>query len=489
MPNANHVDDYIDHQLQTGPQLMANKARKPSGRPYLDRAIKLKIDEHIKGFYANPDTASRWLIMPGLRGVGKTTVLAQTYLRLQSQTAHPRPNLLYLSVDDCVNELRANLSDILAAYGRRLGQSWVYLDKPTFILIDEIQADTKWATTLKSIYEKTRQVFFICTGSSAVALQVSPNAARRSTVERLYPLNFGEYQLLAHDIWPSKGLKNELIEAIYYARSARHLNTKLKDMAPKIRQQWGQYDSTSLDQYLARGTMPSALVETGENSVFYQKLRQTIDQVLVTDLPAIRHFDHGTIANIKRLLFLLADTSSVIATNKLNQTLGTTSRQIQAIFDALTKAEILIKVPAWGDHFASTRKPPRYFFMSPAIRAAYQSLVSQAATRGARQGQLLEDLAALHYYREFVNRNRRGELTHFYDKNAESQPGCDFILKLAGSHQLAIEFSIGPKDTSQVRQTMTRADCRYGIVFADSPLALDLDGQVVTIPLNYFYLM
>ena len=489
MIDDNRVDDYISRQLQTNPTQMANKARSPSGSPYFERSIQTKIDKQIEDFYQVDTDSERWLIMPGLRGVGKSTVLAQTYLKIQNSDRQPKPNLLQLSLDECRSELGVDLKDIMAAYSRRLGQDWVYLKTPTFILIDEIQADPNWATTLKVIYEKTRLVFFICTGSSATALQISTDAVRRSLVERLFPLNFGEYQLLTNGVTPDEDLKESLINAIYFSESASAALSGLKDLDKKIKNQLVKYDKTSLDNYLALGTMPSSLGQTTQNPSLYNKLRDTIDRILVTDLVYIRHFDPKTIDSVRRLLFLLADTAAVVSAKKLNRLLKTTDRQLLAILDALAKAEILIKVPAWGESFVSTRKPARYYFMSPAIRVAYQDLVSQPLVNASRRGQLLEDLAALHYHREFTNRNNRGQLTHVYDKRFGQESQCDFILKLANSHQLAIEFGLGTKGIKQVQQTMKRADCRYGLVFANSQLSLDSDKAIVTVPLDYFYLM
>lgn len=468
---------------------MADKARDLSGRPYFERSIQTRIDSYIDSFYAAGSDGDRWLIMPGLRGVGKTTVLAQTYLKIQNSGHRPKPNLLHLSLDECRNELGVDLKDILAAYSRYLGKDWVYLKTPTFILIDEIQADPNWAVTIKSIYEKTRSVFFICTGSSATALQISTDAVRRSRVERLLPLSFSEYQLLANGVGPDEDLKESLIEAIYFSESAQDAHSKLESLDKKIKNQLAKYDKTSLNRYMSLGTMPSSLGRTVDDSVLYSHLHDTVDRILVSDLVYISHFDRKTIDSVRRLLFLLADTASVVSAKKLNRLLKTTDRQLLTILDALVKAEILIKVPAWGENFALTRKPARYYFMSPAIRIAYQSLVSRPLINAQRRGQLLEDLAALHYYREFNNRGNRGQLTHVYDKRFGQDNQCDFILKLVSGHQVAIEFGVGPKGIKQVQKTMERVNCRYGLVFANSQLSLSPDKSIVTVPLDYFYLM
>ena len=221
-----------------------------------------------------------------------------------------------------------------------------------------------------------------------------------------------------------------------------------------------------------------------ETSLIYADLDKLIDRVISHDLNSLHAFGAESLAVIRRRLFLLATTGDVISFSKLTQDLKTNSRQLWLMFDALQKTGLIIKVPAYGSHFTTTRRPARYHFMNPALRATLHNVVGNPAVDLICRGSLLEDVAALHYYRELVL-GRRAELNHPYDKKSER---CDFILKFPASHQLAIEFGLGDKGIQQVAKTMSKIDCRYGLVFADTGLKLATDPSV-SVPLDYFFLM
>ena len=66
---------------------------------------------------------------------------------------------------------------------------------------------------------------------------------------------------------------------------------------------------------------------------------------------------------------------------------------------------------------------------------------------------------------------------------------CDFVLKIADSHQIALEFGLGQKTVRQVESTMAKIDCDYGLVFSGSSLKLDKAEKIVRAPLHFFFLM
>ena len=77
------------------------------------------------------------LILPRLRGVGKTTLLLQCYEYL-------------------FKEKNVSIADIL----------YISCDAPIFLLIDEIHYDKNWTLHAKILYDKSPFIFMIFTGSS-----------------------------------------------------------------------------------------------------------------------------------------------------------------------------------------------------------------------------------------------------------------------------------------------------------------------------------
>ena len=490
---SDQILQYIRNQQALGYQMAQTKSIDSNGKPLPTRFINLKVKQYIKNFLINQQQFSRWLVMPGLRGTGKTTVLAQTQIWLSNNNNFSKKiNLISISADEIVNRLNADINQFLAGYELILGVHFSQLKRPTFIFIDEIQADPNWAQVLKSVYDKAPNIFLFCTGSSAVNLQVDADVAgRRAQIEKLFPLSFPEFKILKDGIYPTKGLKNRLIEALYYSDSSEKAFRSLKALGGDVNLKWSEYGQADLESYLTVGTMPFALerLKLGvDQKTIYQHLTEIIEKIVTVDLRTtsrFKYFAAGTELAFRRLLFLLADSDGRLSLAKINNLIGVNQTQLGYMFEALVKSELLVKASATGGSATIVSQPARYNFMSPALRNAYFSIVGDLATSETRRGWLLEDLAALHYYRELYSKNR-GLLTHFYDKKDKQ---CDFILQIANSHRLAIEFGLGQKDIRQVVRTMKQIKCRYGIIFSKNRLKHHQAESIVIVPLDYFYLI
>jgi len=479
----NQLTRYLQRQLLLGESIMRSKNKSPRGKALPTRTMIVLVQKYIRDFLLKKPGAKRWVILPGLRGVGKTTLLAQSYLWLLAQ-ADDKINLLYISLDEVVEKVGSDLSELLDEYERLLGVSFEELEKPTFIFVDEVQADPKWARTIKFLYDRSPNIFLICSGSSAVHLQMDADIdGRRAVTEKLFPLSFPEYQVLAKDILPAKGLKGQLIEALYYSKDALASYKKLKQLALAVDQQWTKYNRNSITKYLQTGTIPFTLGETDVRQV-YAAIDAMVDKIISIDLQTLNQFKPETVGALKRLIFVLTD-CDVMTYEAMAKAVGVSRPQIINMIDALVKAELIIKVPAHGNNITATTNPSKFLFMSPAIRSAFHDIVGLPDTVAARQGKLLEDAAALHFYREFVTK-KAGSITYPFDKDGGQ---CDFVLRVNNDHQIAVEFGLGTKGYDQPAKTLKKFGGSYGLVFSDSPLGINNDRTVVTVPLDYFFCM
>ena len=425
----------------------------------------------------------RWWVIPGLRGVGKTTILAQTYL--QAVEHGQDINLLYVSLDEAAIA-GANLADVLSVYQEEiLGDYFENLKKPTLILVDEAQADPAWAQVLKTVYDRSRRVFMLCSGSSALHLQMDANVAgRRARIETMYPLSFAEYQLLANQRKIDERLREQLMQALYDSASAGEVYHCLKTLKADVNRCYAASKPLDLPFYLEYGTMPLAIQR--QRALLQKDIQTTIDKVVNVDLRSWRDFSAATLSAVPRLLSLLASSGDVVGLPKLSQALGISRQQLISIMDVLVKAGILIKIPAYGGSpFSSSRRPAKYTFTSAAIRSSYLGFTGEPTADGRRRGQLLEDVAGLHYQREFVGVGK-GSLAHHYSKAGGH---CDFILQIGNHKRIALEFGLGNKGVGQTAATMKKVKCQYGLVFSKSELRLDGQQDIVSIPLDYFLLI
>lgn len=474
------VLDYVQNQIAQAPHRLRGHVTDLAGKAYPQRHIYKKLEKYLQDFIGRK-TEQRWVVVPGLRGVGKTTVFSQLYLNLMPQYDVLR--ILYVSLDEVVGLLNSSLAEVLEAYESILGQSFERLQQTVFIFVDEVQYDPKWGLALKSLYDRTKKVFICCTGSSAVSLQTNPDISRRVLMTKLHPLSFPEYQMLRHGIDPVEGLKDGLKQAIYASPNTKAAFKNLKALEKEVVQYWSRVDKMEVQQYLMLGTLPFAIQFTSPDQV-YESINTLLDKIILKDIESLKSFDSRTLQSIKRLLFLLADANDVLSVTKLPNLVNMESViTIQSVLSVLEQAELLIRVAPYGSKKNAMNKPSKYLFMTPAIRMALLGIVGKETTFHTRVGRLMEDAAALHLNREFVGAGG-GNLT--YDA---AQGGADFILQMNNQREIVIEIGMGKKDITQVRSTLEKIKGDYGIVIGDGQLAHYEEEHIVCVPLQYFLLM
>ncbi|PIQ68793.1 MAG: hypothetical protein COV91_02205, partial [Candidatus Taylorbacteria bacterium CG11_big_fil_rev_8_21_14_0_20_46_11] len=393
---------YVQNQLVQAPFRLKSYTQDEQGKKYPQRNIYVKVDKYFRDFLHNPNAQDRWIIIPGLRGVGKTTILAQLFLNHQQEVGDRR--MLYVSLDEVVNVLGSSLKDVLTAYEKIIGESFEKLTQPIFIFIDEAQYDPKWASVLKSVYDRSNKVFVACSGSSAVSLQTNPDVIRRSIFQKLFPTSFSEFLMIRDGRLPIKGLKQNIKDALFNADSAKDAYEKLKKYEQSVVSAWSSIDRHYVDEYLKIGTLPFAIRMKDEVRV-YQTITLLLDKVINQDVQSLGRFDTKTLIHIKRVLFLLAE-SDVVSIQKLATTLEASVNTVSNILEVLEQAELLIRVMPYGLNSKKVRKPSRYQFMSSAMRSAFLSVAGNEQIFASQKGRLMEDIVAMTLYREFVANSR-----------------------------------------------------------------------------------
>jgi len=484
--NNVQVNRYLQNQLNRAPALLRTYTQDEQGNTYLTRSIYIRVQKLINDFIAG-EKEVRIVSIPGLRGVGKTTLLAQLYLHY-----FPRffKDMLYVSADQVVNELGSDLYTVLEEYQKITGVAIEKLDHDVFLFIDEIHFDKKWTSVLKTLFDRSKRVFVVCTGSSALSLQSTTDLARRVVFEKLYPMNFTEYMLLKTKYdsfkdktvqvkFPVKGLKEALKQTLMYSNSADECYGQLLKFQSQVKKYWLGIETLEIDRYLRYSTMPYALTIKDEQRV-YTLTNQQIDRVVERDLPELSKFDSATLATIKNILLMIAGSGEVSITSLAKSLQGISFVTLVNVLEALEKAEMLIRVYPYGSTYKKVRKPSKYHFMTPAVRHALLTIVEGENAFLSHKGMYMEDVIALVLYREFA---QKLSSPIFYDS---AKGGADFVLSLP-ERKIAIEVGYGKKQTGQAETTLQKIGGKYGLVVCNSDLAIE--GNVVKVPLEYFLLM
>jgi predicted AAA+ superfamily ATPase len=162
----------------------------PNEHRYIFYELKSIIDDFLNGYVEN-----RFLTLSGLRGLGKTTVVFQIYDYLLNEKKIPQERILYVSNEE-LNFLGNNLYELIDMFIREIHESApVFLKSKLFIFVDEAHYDKNWSLIGKIFYDKTPNIFFIFTGSSALSLDINVDAVRRIKREIVFPLKTGSFSL------------------------------------------------------------------------------------------------------------------------------------------------------------------------------------------------------------------------------------------------------------------------------------------------------
>ena len=467
---------YLQKQILTTDDRLKHFTHSLIGEKHPSRFLYVKLQQYINDFL-NKKSSNRMVIIPGFRGVGKTTLMAQ----ICSDFKKKNFQVFFLSVEDLRNYLEVGINEIISAYEKIIGENLESVKKPILIFFDEVQADPKWAIALKSLFERTNNVFLCSTGSSAIILQSTSNIARRATFEPMTPMCFSEYQMIKNKIYPIKGLKKEIRQAIYFSESNKDVYNKLLNLESQINSYWSKIDRNDIKKYLSYGTFPFTLIMPDEVSI-YNNISLLLDKIIKQDMPTLGNFDQNTLGTVKRILFAIAE-NDVTSLSILASKFSINRLTIASIFDVLEKAELLVKIPPHGSNMTIANKPNKYLFMSPAIRMSFFYFTGNESTYLTRQGKLLEDSIGSHLYREFI---LRSDGIIRYDS---AQGGADFILQIGNTKKIIIEAGLGNKDKRQVISTMRKIKSDYGIIFSNTELKFDKETNIVSVPLDYYFLM
>ncbi|ASJ08307.1 ATPase [Thermococcus siculi] len=385
------------------------------------------VDEYLN------DGVPRTLLLPGLRGTGKTTLLAQLYFYTLSQTS----DVIYFSADE-LHLLGFGLHEAIERYFK------LFQPERPIILLDEVQYDDQWDLTLKVLHD-SRKALVIATGSSAIRLRESPDLARRAVHIGIKPLSFNEYlHLIGEEALPPQ------LDALFEWEA-----DKLEKAVSRTVRVGGKVEG-----YLRTGSLPVAL-EFDEKTA-YELIFSLIERVIYKDLPEVRNFDSSTLDSAMRLLVLLSNPKGErFSYERLSKVLGISKGTVMELVRAFVASGLLLEVPPVGSVSKKIRRSPKLKFLAPSFRAALLSKFDVVEI-----APLLEDAVALYLSEE-------GTLEYEPGKR-----GADFVLTRKGKRYV-VEVGLGKDDYSQVKRSMERLGADFGIVIGKE---FEVNGNLLMIP-------
>lgn len=485
--------DYLEERINAAPVL----AKEHTKDIFVERAMILRTMAFANSFYEGRGGDARIIIMYGLRGIGKSTILFQMYNRLRAGRFNniavkskeiPQENILYLSIDQALlsTQLKSEspIYDAVKYFCETIhNQKLESLDKKLFILVDEAQFDKRWAVAAKSLFDASKNIFLVITGSSALALNIDTDTARRAIKEPLFPLSFMEYQMIKNNIFPQKGNAENFKKLIF--NNDRHVIPELNEAIRKIQfslKGKGLTIEKELLEYLTLGGLPNGNLTSKE--VAYRRIVDMINRIVSQDMPEISNFETGSIPEIMRIIGAIALTpAGELSQNKISTRFGISAAKVNTIIDTLQKTHLIFTIKAFSTKETQKGlvKGFKYYFMSSTLSSAIKYMNGMTILKDTEIASLWENAVAATLFKLCYTTGTIYSL--FYDSREEGN--VDFILQNPISGEI-IPFEVGlNKDNKQVKDALEHYPSRYGIVISDVP-EITFTDKIIKVPFWFF---
>ena len=469
------VIDFIREQIAQADFRAGAYVLDDAGKKRPNRNIYVKLNQYLNDFLDGKHE-NRLVILTGLRGAGKTTLLSQLFTQYKKAEVYS----LFLSVDQIVQILDVNLHDFLSVYEQFIGKTFEQLDKPLLLFLDEAQYEEKWGVILKSIFDRSRKVMVMATGSSALHLNTNADVTRRAIMEKLFPMSFSEYLKIKFNKFEVKGLAAEIRQYLFESATAGEAYSGLLALQSKINNHLAGVGRLEVENYIRYGTLPF-MVAVNNESLIYDKIEKNIARIISIDMAHFTNFSSEILSRIPAVLYAIADADVVVLSN-LAEKLEISRPKLMEIFDVLEKTETVVRIYPHGGHYSQTNKPSKYLFSCPAFRSMYFNTIGSVKKREDTMGKLLEDTVAMYLIRYLGN---KVNVSITYDSSAG---GADFIVS-QGDKRLILEVGMGEKGFTQISNTAGKVDAKYGLVVAEDRLFLSEKDNSLRIPLEHFLLI
>ena len=463
----NKIKDIIKNSRVTIFDIEKNLKRLLKKEHFQPRADLKLLKEISKGFltdWVHP----RMLGLSGLRGTGKTTLLWQTAKYIYENNLNK--DIYFFNVEKLIKK-GIDIFEISEAM-----ETMSEFNEQTVLLFDEVHEDEGWSKSIKILYD-TNGAFIICTGSSALLLQTTADLATRMHILHTYPLQFTEYTVIAKN----KQLNNEieikekLKGALFFSKNINDFKDRITKIIPEITKFYNSIEKPDelILKYITIHNITRFTTINNQNVVI-REIEELFKRVITEDIPKIIRKNYKY-KNSEKLLLRLAG-SDEINLQSLSQTLGISTDEINENLDILEQAELLNILIPFGGYDTKINKNKKAFFMSPSVRLA---LLSQVTERPEFTPKLYEDIVVMYLRRFFSN-----AVLSFSSQKKGKNP--DFVIETL-PYQILIEVGTNKKSIKQI--TESNIKYRYGIIINAEANNIEYEKDIAIIPLKWFLLL
>ncbi len=357
------------------------------------------------------DSIRRFVVLSGMRRVGKTTILYQIIEHLLDQGIKAQ-NIIYISFDNPVLKL-VNANDMLSIY-----ESLYPLEGTRYVFFDELEYSDDWELWLKVIYDMRKDVRVAATESASPTLEKksSESGTGRWSILRIPTLSFYEYCCLLSLKEPS------LPENLSLSELKNMRESELDDlMAGFVPLQ------NHFNRYLLIGGFPE-LVLSGDDAYAQRLLREDfVDKVIRRDLLTLFGIRNPLLME-KLFLYLAMNSSGIFNASNASKCLEDTSIiTIESYIKALERSNLIyLAKPVDVGSKGALKGKPKIFIADSGIRNTVL-MTDDILSDEKELGALVEGVVYKHILSCY--QGRAASIGYFRKANA-NQREVDVVIEL-----------------------------------------------------------
>ncbi len=381
--------------------LAIKEETKPQKRLVYDEALRMLTHKSIR----------RFVVLSGVRRVGKTTLMYQIIDHLLDEGVDPK-NIFYVTFDNPILKL-VNVEAVLSIY-----ESLYPLAGTRYVFFDEIQYTEHWELWMKVIYDNRKDIRLMATGSASPILEKgsADSGTGRWSVLKIPTLSFYEYcKLLELDMPP-------LPEKPRLSQLVKMDHPQLGDLMSRFTPLQNHFN-----RYLTIGGFPE-LVLSDDDMYAQRMLREdVVDKVIKRDVLTLFHIRSPLLMEKLFLYLCMTSTEIFSATTAAKELENTSVATIDSYISALEMSNLiyLAKPMAVGSKGALKGKP-KIFIADTAIRNAVL-MIDDALSEESELGAMVETAVYKHIVSFYQGSTAQ---IGYFRKAKDNQKEVDVVVEL-----------------------------------------------------------
>ncbi|GHT39347.1 ATPase AAA [Bacteroidia bacterium] len=281
--------------------------------------------------------SNRLIAIVGARGSGKTTLLLQ---HIKKEYGTQPEDVLYVSLDNIwfSNNRLYDLANEFMLNGGKI------------LFLDEVHKYPDWSREIKNIYDDFPELKVVFTGSSMLEIfRSDADLSRRVRRYTLQGMSFREY--LIYEGLLDKSQRAYTLDEVLHNHIAlsRTVCYEIKPLP-------------AFKKYLQYGYYPYYKEDL---EGYYERVMQTFNTIIETDLPSVEKIDISSINRIKKLFFILSSLVPFTPNiSQLSQQTGVTRVSLLNYLYYLEKANAILLLNKEASGMRQMVKPDKIYLQN-----------------------------------------------------------------------------------------------------------------------------